>query len=70
MCLENPVSIGEKSKSLTDEERISAFNKNMISGGFLDRNAAKLENTGVIAGSWLTMRPVMLFSIIRSKFSY
>lgn len=49
MYLENCVSVGEKfeagflekSRSLTDEERISAFNKNMMAGGFLDRNAAK-----------------------------
>lgn len=48
MYLENSVGIGkkfeadfsEKSKDLTDEERLSAFNKNMMAGGFLDRNAA------------------------------
>ncbi|KAJ5438320.1 uncharacterized protein N7458_009318 [Penicillium daleae] len=49
MYLDNSVPIGEKfeadfsekSKSLTDEERVSAFNKNMMAGGFIDRNAAK-----------------------------
>lgn len=49
MYLENSVSIGkqfesdftEKARDLSDEERISAFNKNMMAGGFLDRDAAK-----------------------------
>ncbi|KAJ5750635.1 hypothetical protein N7533_007663 [Penicillium manginii] len=48
MYLEKSVDIGkkfeadfsEKSRDLTDEERLSAFNKNMMAGGFLDRNAA------------------------------
>lgn len=48
MYLEDSVPVGqkfeadfaEKSKALTDEERISAFNRNMMAGGFLDRNAA------------------------------
>jgi len=48
MYLEDSVSVGEKFEAdfteknaqLSDEERISAFNKNMNAGGFLDRNAA------------------------------
>lgn len=46
--LEDSVPVGEKfeqefterNKELTDEERLSAFNKNMMAGGFLDRDAA------------------------------
>lgn len=34
----------EKSQSLTDEERISTFNKHMTAGGFLDRYAANFGN--------------------------
>jgi len=48
MYLEDSVKIekkieqdfAEKGKDLTDEELISAYNKNMMAGGFLDRNAA------------------------------
>ncbi|KAF9640895.1 hypothetical protein BFW01_g12701 [Lasiodiplodia theobromae] len=48
MYLEKSVEVGrrfeadfaERNKGLSDEERVSAFNRNMNAGGFLDRDAA------------------------------
>lgn len=77
MYLENSVPVGqkfeadfaEKSKALTDEERISAFNRNMMAGGFWTETRPTLGSIGVGVGSSLTMRPVMSCFIIHLRFT-
>ncbi|KAL3421699.1 phytanoyl-CoA hydroxylase [Phlyctema vagabunda] len=53
LYLENSVSLGqelernftEKAMEFTDEERVSAFNKNMMAGGFLERDLGSFSRT-------------------------
>lgn len=51
LYLENSVSLGqelersfaERAKDFTEEERLSAFNKNMMDGGFLEKDSGKFS---------------------------